>query len=56
MKDRPSPSRPIRQQRIVGHSIWRVPGDGPVIPRLRREASVEAIGFVHNFDQEEDES
>lgn len=39
-------ARPIRKDERKGHSIWRVPGDGPVLPRLQRKELQAAIGFT----------
>jgi hypothetical protein len=37
--------KPIRRTERVGCSLWRVPNDGPVIPRLQRQETG-AIGFT----------
>lgn len=47
--------RPVREPRVVGRSIWRVPDDGYVTPRLRKDSNIQAIGFVHQFDREQDD-
>lgn len=39
---------PIRDDRIKGASIPRIPMDGYLTPRLR-ERHTDAIGFLHNF-------
>ena len=38
--------RPIKEQKQGVKSIWRVPEDGYVIPRLRDKGSINAIGFT----------
>lgn len=57
MNDRPQhPSgKPKRERKVVGRSVWRVPEDGYVTPRLRKSETKDAIGFVHRFDDERDE-
>lgn len=51
MSKRPShPSgKPIRRDRVVGPSVWRIPERGSVIPRLQSSEKTEAIGFVTDF-------
>lgn len=45
-KLKPHPSgRPIPERCVGVRSIWRVPDEGPVTPRLRAEGLVQAIGF-----------
>jgi hypothetical protein len=47
--------KPKRERKVVGRSIWRVPEDGYVTPRLRKQDTKDAIGFVHRFDEDQDE-
>lgn len=56
-KGNPHPSgRPIRPRIVKGRSIWRVPESEAVTPRLRpQRQSVEAIGFVHDFERFDDD-
>jgi hypothetical protein len=55
MKKHPS-GRPIRDERIIGRSIWRVPDKGYVTPRLQDEKSnITAIGFVADLTSKDDE-
>ena len=55
LERKPHPSgRPIKNNRVVGRPIWRVPDDGYVTPRLREDRNVTAIGFVHKFDGDEE--
>ena len=42
--------KPIRDSRVVGRQIWRVPDSGYVTPRLREGTTKDAIGFVHYFE------
>lgn len=46
--------RPKRDQNVKGQTIWRVPLDGYVTPRLR-DNHTDAIGFVHEFDRKDEE-
>ena len=47
MERKPHPSgRPIRQSKTGVKSIWRVPEDGYVLPRLRQGEPANAIGFT----------
>lgn len=47
MDRREHPSgRPIRHIEKRGLSIWRVPEEGFVTPRLRQSLKTEAIGFL----------
>jgi hypothetical protein len=47
--------KPVRYPKIGVCSIWRVPGDGPVIPRLQKPEGVHAIGFTARICAEDDE-
>lgn len=51
-------SRLIRKDIRKTLSIWRVPGDGPVIPRLRTAEPKDAIGFcaTHLPGQQSDDT
>lgn len=57
MTNRPQhPSgRPKRERRVVGRTIWRVPDDEYVTPRLKKSETKDAIGFVHKFDEDSGE-
>lgn len=59
MSERPShPSgKPIKREPRKSGSIWRVPVDGYVTPRLRQEQKPDAIGFCvsHLPGQQSDE-
>jgi hypothetical protein len=46
--------RPKQETKIKGSSIWRIPLDGYLTPRLR-EVNTDAIGFVHEFDRKDEE-
>ena len=47
MADKHPSGRPIRNQRVVGKTIWRIPDKGSVIPRLQDDKKdVHAIGFT----------
>lgn len=55
-KGRSHPSgRPIRPTHIVGRSIWRIPDDGPVTPRLQKRHDTYAVGFTATFPTEDDD-
>lgn len=46
MDRRAEKPRPVKQRRVVGRPLWRVPDKGYVTPRLRdEERRTEAIGF-----------
>lgn len=52
-KGKPHPSgRPIRRDHSVGRPMWRIPDDGPNLPKLKRGELKPAIGFVHDFSRE----
>jgi hypothetical protein len=57
-KGRPHPSgRPIRERRIKGRPMWRIPDVEPNVPRLRQEKrDLNCIGFVHFPVERQDES
>jgi hypothetical protein len=57
-KGRPHPSgRPIHHPKVGVRSIWRIPDMESNVPRLRPQGgTVEAIGFVHDFGDEENNS
>lgn len=47
MNRKPHPSgRPIQRPAVGVKSIWRVPEDGYVTPRLRQSERTNAIGFT----------
>lgn len=49
--------RPVRKIEVKGRSIWRVPDEGPVTPRLRDDRKPrDQIGFHRwvNFDDPEE--
>lgn len=49
--------QPMTRERVVGRSIWRVPDDGPVTPRLRTpRRDLSLVGFTHSFASEDDDS
>lgn len=54
-KQHPS-GRPIREGRVVARSVWRVPDDGYVTPRLRERHGAQAIGFTASLYSEADET
>lgn len=47
--------KPIRDRKVIGRSIYRIPEDGYVTPRLRQSETRDAIGFVHKFEAAEEE-
>jgi hypothetical protein len=54
-KSHPS-GRPVKDERVVGRQIWRIPDKGAVIPRLQDEkSSVSAIGFTAQIVADDDE-
>lgn len=55
MRKHPS-GNPIREERVVGRSIWRIPDKGPVTPRLQDEkGNISAVGFTARLTSEDDE-
>jgi hypothetical protein len=47
---------PVHREKIGIRSIWRIPDDGYVTPRLREErTNTSAIGFHVNYREAEDE-
>lgn len=56
MAARPHPSgRPVRKSQKREPSIWRIPDDGYVTPRLRHRTT-DAIGFTHDFSEQKSSS
>lgn len=49
-------AKPIRREVRKSLPVWRIPDDGPVIPRLKQGALRDAIGFRWSPPKEEDES
>lgn len=47
--------RPIRKDQKRGHSIYRSPGIGPLVPRLQLPKPQDAIGF-HRFVIKDDKN
>ncbi len=48
--------RPIRREEVRGRQIWRIPDEGPVIPRLRvPPGGANAIGFRARITSDEEE-
>jgi hypothetical protein len=46
----------MKNTRVVGRTIWRIPDKGPVIPRLRPEdARTNAVGFYAQLCAREDD-
>lgn len=54
MKPRHPSGKPIRPDRIVRPTIFRIPYEGYITPRLQQKPT-EAIGFVHKFERSTDE-
>ncbi len=55
MRDKHPSGRPIRGERIVAKTVWRIPDKGPVTPRLQEEkAAVSAIGFTAHIVSNDD--
>jgi hypothetical protein len=46
--------RPIRKPIKGVQSVWHVPLDGPVTPRLQKQEGASAIGFTANLAAERD--
>lgn len=43
--------RPIRRRVVIKKSLWNIPEEGYVTPRLKPpEVRTEAVGFIHDFD------
>jgi hypothetical protein len=55
MREHPS-GRPIHHPRLRRLSIPRPPHDEPLTPGLRRPIRSEAIGFIHKFGHDEDDT
>lgn len=55
--DRRHPSgRPVRNERVVGRPIWRVPDKGPITPRLQEpQGNLSAVGFLAQVSARENE-
>lgn len=45
--------KPIHRPQYGVQSIWRIPGDGPVIPRLQKQEGARAIGFTARLTSED---
>jgi len=54
MKLHPS-GKPIRHREIKRYTVPRMQEDGYINPRLRRREEVNAIGFMANFREAEEE-
>ena len=52
MREKP---KPIRQPKIGPRQIWRIPAEGPIIPRLQQREGVGAIGFTAKLVADDDE-
>lgn len=53
-KQHPS-GKPIRNERIVGRPMWRIPDKGPVIPRLQTPTeTINAVGFTAKLTADEE--
>jgi len=53
---RPHPSgKPIRYREIKRYTVPRMQEDGYINPRLRRREEANAIGFMANFRETEEE-
>jgi hypothetical protein len=46
--------QPLRRHPVVSANPYRIPEDGFVTPRLRKEQRPDLIGFVHSFDCDEE--
>ena len=53
-KQHPS-GKPIRNERVVGRPVWRIPDKGPVTPRLQAPTeTINAVGFTAQLTSKED--
>jgi len=46
--------KPIRRPQVGVRSIWRIPDDGPVIPRLQKREGAMAIGFTARIAEDDE--
>lgn len=55
MRQHPS-GKPIRQERVIGRPVWRIPDKGAVTPRLQDDQSnLSAVGFMAQLTAHEDD-
>jgi hypothetical protein len=47
--------KPIRRPKVGVRSLWRVPDEGPIIPRLQKKEGIQAIGFTAKLTSDDDE-
>lgn len=47
MPEKHPSGRPVKNTKVVGKSVWRIPDKGSVIPRLQDDKKeIQAIGFT----------
>lgn len=56
VKNRHPSGRPIRKAEVKGRPVWRIPDESYNAPKLKVKMAPSAIGFLHKFPSEDDET